>query len=324
MKVLIVSNQGLNKDGIGNPILYRMTASIAKDNRIDNIKFQPVSNSISSFFQIRKIVKNYDLIHIHFGGLYALILRGLLIGKKVKSFITFHGTDIHAKAIKSAKSRKEIIKIKLNQYSSFLSLFIFDRSGFVSEDMIQYIPPIIRNATKRKFFIQSLGVNYDLFKPIDKAKAWNHLNLQPNKYVLFSDVSKTTIKRRDIAENIVNNLKGYKILVMSGVKPEDVPFYINASEFAILTSDEEGSPNIIREVLSLNKPFFSVCVGDAQKQLNGLVNSAIIDRNPSIAAKTIEEKINQPYVDYTRSNLRNRLDFDILCKNIVDLYEQSI
>lgn len=42
---------------------------------------------------------------------------------------------------------------------------------------------------------------------------------------------------------------------MCGVKPDEVPYYINACEFALLTSDEEGSPNIIREVLSLNKSF---------------------------------------------------------------------
>ncbi|MDE5759104.1 MAG: hypothetical protein K2H85_10910, partial [Allobaculum sp.] len=69
----------MNKDGIGNPILYRMASSLSKDNRIETVDFKPVSNKLSSFFNIRRLAKHYDLIHIHFGGIYALILRMLLI-----------------------------------------------------------------------------------------------------------------------------------------------------------------------------------------------------------------------------------------------------
>lgn len=324
MKILLVSNQGLNKKGSGNPILYRMASSLSKDNRIEQVDFQPVVNNLKSYYNVRRIARQYDVVHIHFGGLYALLLRGLLIGINAKKFITFHGTDIHAKALKTAKSLKERLKIRLNQYSSFISLFLFDKSGFVAEDMLQYIPSFIKRCTKNKFFTQALGVNYDVFKNIDKIEAQNHLGLSPGKYVLFSDVSNTNIKRRDIAEQIVNNLPGYQLLIMSGVKPEVVPYYINASDFALLTSDEEGSPNIIREVLSLNKPFFSVNVGDAKKQLLGLNNSAIIERNPIDAATTIKEKNSLPYTDNTRTKLKERLDFDVLNKKIVDLYEQTI
>lgn len=325
MKVLIISNQGLNSKGTGNPILYRMKDAISLDKRVERVEFYPVRNKISSFFKSIELARKYNVVHVHFGGLYALILRLLLIGSGAQLYITFHGTDIHAKAIKTTKSIKEKIKIKVNQYASFLSLYLFDRCGFVAEDMIRYIPSIIKKTTQSRFFIQGLGVDYQLFKPFDSKISKKTLNLDPElKYVLFSDVSNTNIKRRDIAEKIVNNLDDYNILIMSGVKPSDVPKYINACDFAILTSDEEGSPNIIREVLALNKPFFSVNVGDANKQLRGLVNSAIIDRDALKASKTIQEKLKLPYVDNTRENLRERLDFSVLCKNMVDIYEISL
>lgn len=240
-----------------------------------------------------------------------MIIRIALLGVNAKKVITFHGTDIHAKALKTAKGWKERLKIKLNQKASFLSICLFDSCGFVAAEMINYVPKCLSYILKKKGFVQALGVNYEVFKPIEKEDAIRHLGLEDNKkYVLFSDVSNTSIKRRDIAENIVKCLGGnYSLLIMCGVKPLEVPYYINASDFLLLTSDEEGSPNIIREALSLNKSVFSVEVGDAAKQLEGLQNSLIISRDPIKAADTIVNILQKPYVDNTRDTLRDRLDF---------------
>lgn len=262
------------------------------------------------------------MVHIHFGGVYALLIWIALIGLHVKKVITFHGTDIHAKALKTAKGWKERLKIKLNQKASFLSIRLFDSCGFVAAEMIDYVPKCLSYILQKKGFVQALGVNYEVFKPIDKEEAIRYLGLEDNKkYVLFSDVSNTSIKRRDIAEKVVKCLGGnYSLLIMCGVKPQEVPYYINASDFLLLTSDEEGSPNIIREALSLNKSVFSVEVGDAAKQLKGLQNSVIISRDPIKAADTIVSIMRKPYVDYTRDTLRDRLNFVRVNRVVVDKY----
>lgn len=302
--------------------MYRMRDALAKDERIDKVEFMPFTNTISSLGGIRRSAKKYDIVHIHFGGLYALIIRIALLGVNAKKVITFHGTDIHAKALKTAKGWKERLKIKLNQKASFLSIRLFDSCGFVASEMKDYVPKCLSYILQKKGFVQALGVNYEVFKPIEKEEAIKHLGLENNKkYVLFSDVSNTSIKRRDIAENIVKYLGGnYSLLIMCGVKPHEVPYYINASDFLLLTSDEEGSPNIIREVLSLNKPVFSVKVGDAAKQLEGLQNSALISCKPTNAADTIKSISQKPYVDNTRETLRERLEFVRVNRVVVDKY----
>lgn len=322
MRVLLVSNQRQNVNGVGNPIMYRMRDALEKDERIDKVDFIPFENNCSSFMSIRRAAKKYDLVHIHFGGVYALLIWITLIGLHVKKVITFHGTDIHAKALKTAKGWKERLKIKLNQKASFLSICLFDSCGFVAAEMINYVPKCLSYILQKKGFVQALGVNYEVFKPIEKEEAIGHLGLEDNKkYVLFSDVSNTSIKRRDIAENIVKCLGGdYSLLIMCGVKPQEVPYYINASDFLLLTSDEEGSPNIIREALSLNKSVFSVEVGDAAKQLEGLQNSVIISRDPIKAADTIVSILQKPYVDNTRDTLRDRLNFVRVNRVVVDKY----
>jgi len=301
--------------------MYRMRNALEQDHRISEVAFEPAYNSIGSFLKLRSIAKNYDIVHVHFGGIYALLIWRFMIGIDAKKFITFHGTDIHAKALKTAKSARERLKIRLNQKASFLSIKCFDKCGFVAKEMMSYVPSCLKNQMEKKAFLQPLGVDYTTFVPMAKEDAQKHLGLQSGKYILFSDVSNTSIKRRDIAESIVAELgQGYQLLIMSGVKPSEVPYYINACDFALLTSDEEGSPNIIREVLALNKPFFSVEVGDAAKQLEGLINSAIISRNPKEAASKIQEIIGREYSDNTRETRKSVLDFVSINKTIVTMY----
>ena len=326
MNILLVSNQIFTDGRVTNPILTRMANSMRKDSRVEDVRLMPVKYSFEGLKNIRTASKQNDIVHIHFGGLYALVVWLFLIGVRKPKLITFHGTDIHAKAIKSEKRLISKIKIRLNQYASFLSIMSFDRVGFVAKEMEHYVPGCLDKKIRKKAFLQSLGVDYDSFKLIDHNEAKEQLRLINNrKYALFSTISNTNIKRQDIAEAIVKEMgDDYDLLIMSGVRPDEVPVYVNACDFLLLTSDEEGSPNIIRECLALNKPVFSVNVGDAPKQLEGLKNSRIIKRTPSEAAKEIDATLKAPYIDNTREKMRDHLDFDCLNSSIIDIYERLI
>ena len=297
------------------------------DERMENVDFMPfkAGEVISSLRHIAAAGKQYDLIHVHFGGLYALLVWVATCRVRVPKFITFHGTDIHAKAIKSAKSMKEKVKIRLNQWASFVSILLFDKHGFVAEEMQQYVPRWIRKKTNKSAFIQPLGVDYKLFTIQDQQEAQRKLGIHGGKVVLFSDVSNTSVKRRDLAERIVGYMgSDYQLLLMCGVSPDDVPTYVNACDLLLLTSDEEGSPNIIRECLALNKRVYSVDVGDARRQLQGLANSLIISRDPEEAAQMILHNLEKGYTDNTRNSHGDVLDFRQINKGIVDLYDQAL
>lgn len=324
MKVLLLSNQGMVEPFVGNPIMLRYRDALLNDKRIDDVKMLRCNRPFSVAKELRSMAQQVDIIHVHFGGIYALATWLLLLGINKPKFITFHGTDIHAKALRTAKSFSEKLRIKLNQYSSFLSIICFSKCGFVAQEMEKYIPSFLRKILVEKNFIQALGVDYNLFSPMKKIEAQKRLRLMPGKYVLFSDVHNTSVKRRDIAEDIVNRLEGYKLLIMCGVKSDEVPLYINACEFILLTSDQEGSPNIIREALSLNKPVFSVEAGDAVKQLEGLCNSAIISRNPDIAAQQIKNLLMIAYKDNSRETKKSIIDFSECSRSTIQLYVDSV
>jgi hypothetical protein len=322
MKVLLLSNQCMGEPIQGNPIMLRYRDALLAQSCINEVRMLRCKQPFSIIKDLRENACDVDVIHLHFGGMYAFLVWILLIGIKVPKVITFHGTDIHAKAVKTEKRRLTKLKIRLNQVASFLCIYLYDRCGFVSDEMLNYTPKYLSKQIKRKYFIEHLGVDYSLFSPTPTAEAQKRLGLSPNRYALFSDVSNTPIKRRDIAESIVNKLHGYKLLIMCGVRPNEVPSYLNACDFILLTSDEEGSPNIIREALSLNKRVFSVKVGDAAKQIDGLKNSCIISRDPSVAAETISHKLSEIYTDNTRINMQQKLDFTLCVSDIVTIYNQ--
>lgn len=322
MKVLLISNEYPRPGRTGNPIINRLQNALESDERVDSVVFCPFTNKISDFANIRKAAKKNDIIHVQFGGLYAFLVWMSIIGISKPKLLTFHGTDIHAKAIKTSKSYLTKLKVWLSQKASFISILLFDKLGFVSDTLISYVPKWIQNKYKDKFFVQPLGVDYSLFVPATKVDSLKKLGIEDYKYVLFSDISGTPIKRRDIAEAIGERMgEDYRLLVMSKVDPEMVPVYINACEFVLLTSDEEGSPNITREALSLNKRVFSVDVGDVKQQLAGLRNSAIISRNPEEAVRAILQKLTEPYTDNTREGLKAKIDFAKIGNKIVDIYE---
>lgn len=321
MKILLISNEYPRPEKAGNPIIGRLKKALECDERVDSVNFCPFTNHLSDFKSIRKAAKESDVIHIQFGGLYAFMIWVSLIGIFRPKLLTFHGTDIHAKAIKTTKSYFIKLKIWLSQKTSFLSILLFDKLGFVSDTLIPYVPKWIRRKCNKKLFVQPLGVDYGLFLLSEKSKALKTLGIEDHKYALFSDISGTPIKRRDIAEAIVDRLNGdYKLLIMCNVNPEMVPVYLNACDFVLLTSDEEGSPNITREALSLNKRVFSVDVGDVKQQLVGLKNSSIISRNPEEAVNLILSKLSEPYIDNTREGLKEKIDFVTIGSKLVNIY----
>ena len=325
MRVLLVSNEYTKPGRIGNPIIYRIKDALTSNSKVEEVLFTPFKNTFRSFEDIRNAAKGVDVIHVQFGGLYAFLIWFCLLGIRKPKLLTFHGTDIHAKEICTTKSYLVKFKIWLSQKASFCSILMYDKVGFVTDTLCDYVPKFIVKRCRNKMFVQPLGVDFKLFQPINKAEACKKLNIEQKKYVLFSDKSNTILKRRDIAESIVKVLgKEYDLLIMCGVQPSEVPIYINASDFILLTSDEEGSPNIIREALSLNKRVFSVDVGDVKQQLNGLKNSSIISRNPEEAARVISEKLSEPYSDNTRENLRSIIDFDIIADKLVNIYEEML
>ena len=67
-----------------------------------------------------------------------------------------------------------------------------------------------------------------------------------------------------------------RLQVLRGVDHQMIPVMMSAADCLLVTSDREGSPNIVREALACNLPVVSVSVGDIPELLSRDASSGIL------------------------------------------------
>lgn len=210
------------------------------------------------------LTHRYDLIHCHsnISGLILTLSGGWIFNKCILSF------QNDPEKFQDAKLFKKL-------YPFFNKIIVKKPTKYLQRKKVVYLPN---------------GCNKDFFKPMDMEKCKKQLGLDLDKdYILFVDSNtskKRTQKRKDRFDETLNIVrrkyghKNIKELVMIGVKREMVPVYMNACKLHLMTSDQEGSPNSIKECIMCNVPVVSTDVGnvrDMVQNINGCYVSNTFD-----------------------------------------------
>ena len=312
-KVAIISNQRTNSNiKNGNPVLVNLIELLNKTEKIEAVGFT-IKSFIPSFAQIIKIAR-FDIIHVHFGGLHCLFLF-LLFPFKTK-IVTFHGTDLHGSY--GYNNIKAHIKKVINKFISLLSVILANHVGLVSLSLKKHI--MFSMFFNNKIFHNQLGVDYEKFYPLNKKKCKKIFGLKDDKkYILFSSISSSKVKRFDLANEIISRMgPSFKLIQLNGISHSEVVKYINACDALIITSDNEGSPNIVRECLACNIPVFSFNVGDISDISKKGKGVFIIDREPVCAIKTIKSKLN--LIFKSRIEFESIISYSSVIKKQLDFY----
>jgi len=235
-----------------------------------------------------------DVVHAHFGTVTALFA---VCFSKQPVVITFRGSDLNP------SSQYSWIRGYASRIFSQIAALFAEQIICVSEELRQRLW-----WKKKRAEVILTGVNLRDFHPVARDEAreilrWN----EADRIVLFNhSTARAPNKRLDLVDKAFSLLKtrleSAKLVVIKGdVAADLMPLYINAADVVVMTSDFEGSPNIVKEALACNTPICSVRVGDVPELLRGVENCFIVDREPTAIAEGILELVREP----RRSNGRD-------------------
>lgn len=304
MKVLVVCRQ---KQGKISPFIEEQVNSLINEG-IDISFFYIKRGGFSGYLYHYKPFLKYvlkvkpDIIHAHNGlcGLFSSLQNFC------PTVVTFHGSDIN------------LYKSKL---FSFFAYVISSKSIFVSEKLSKKF--FIKNAT-----IIPCGVDVSIFKIMDHSKCKKKYNLNHKINVLFASTFDNKIKNFNLAKKSLELLKNYdiEIVELKGFSREDVAQLLNAVDLLLLTSNSEGSPQIIKEAMACGCPIVSTDVGDVKWIVEGTDGCYVCKHDPYdisqkivMALKFKEIRTNGPKRIFLLG-----LNNECIAKRIIEVYKNVL
>lgn len=205
-----------------------------------------------------------DIVHAHWGSLLALLsAAGTLGGPPL--VITFRGSDINP--VPSERTARSLVRVACSQAAAGKAAAVI----CVSDELRGRLW-----AARGRASVIVDGVDLDRFRPQDAREARRALGWREDERVVLFNVGGRPIdKRLDLAEAAVaeaSRVLGTDVRIegLNGHLPHAImPTLINAADCVLMTSDFEGSPNIVREALACDVPVVSVDVGDVRRWLHG-------------------------------------------------------
>jgi len=274
-------------------------------------------NYIRAWHQVRRrlAAERYDLVHAQWG-------QSLLVAlpKQLPLVVTFRGSDL-AGLIKM-NGRDTWQGRLLAKLSQRLALSA-DEVIVVSKHLLAFLPQQVKAAT-----IPS-GLNLELFRPLDQCEARQALGLpEQGVFVLFGGDPAVTGKRFPLAQRAMillqENIQNVALIPLHGIEHIKMPFYMNAADALLLTSIQEGSPNVVKEALACNLPVVSTDVGDVRERIQSIDGCVVCGND---RPETIADGLRRVLSNRQRINgwpTVQELDERTLTQKVIQIYRQAI
>jgi teichuronic acid biosynthesis glycosyltransferase TuaC len=272
---------------------------------------------IREFKKIRAAIDEIkpDIVHTHYGVIYGFIS---IWASNVPSVITFHGNDLNPHPLHS--KLMSLIARTLSQLAAMKADGIICVSPELKErlwwkrDMAKIIP---------------MGVNRNIFFPIDKSEARKSLGWRDDeRVVLFYSGGDPVIKRFDFAKEVVK--KAEKLCgqirmenLEGGVSYDKMPLYINAADCYLLTSVNEGSPCMVKEAICCGVPVVSVDVGDVAIRFKKIKGARVINNSIDDLAQAICDVFSGENKFYSKA-AAEEIDEEKLLDEVIEIYKDVV
>lgn len=311
MKVLFVAS-GNKKVGQVNSFVQSQYESLEKEGmemRLFPVVGHGALAHVKAAWRVRKLVRKErpDVIHAHYSICgYVATLACLKLCHKPKIVVSILGSfPTHNKKWKLVRHCVQHLWnatiVKSNRTASQLNLPVH----------------IIPN-----------GVNLDTFQLMDHAEARKRVGFEADKkYVIWCSNPTRPEKNWGLAEQAVENVKckveGVELVAVYDKTPQEVATYMNAADCLLLTSDSEGSPNVIKEAMACNCPIVTTNVGDVTERLEGLAGCFVVDsREPKDIAESVAKALEfGKRTDGRERLLEDKLEISQIAKRLIEVYE---
>lgn len=323
MKVLqITTNYPCKENPIFGIFMKEQVESVEKygvENTIffsNGLKSNPRIKFSATFIHLRTAIKlfrhlrrhKYDVVHCH------NVLSGLIL--QIAGGLNDHNTILSLQIDPETPGSSDQ-KFTARLYPKFAKIIVKKQ---------------LKNQ-KEKFVYLPNGVNMELFRPMDRDECKRRLGLDPEKrYILFVDSNTfkaRTQKRKDRFDETLRILRdkyghdNLAELVMTKTAREDVPGWMNACDLYLLSSDEEGSPNAVKECMACNVPVVATPVGNIPDLFDGVEDCRMSKSMEAeeLARLTDEVLRNEAPVNTRDKIIEKGLDMDSIAKRLYKLYE---
>lgn len=289
----------LRKEGISVDVF-----SVEGHKRLDNY--------LRAWEKVRRLLSRraWDLVHAQWAqSALTCLPAGLPL------VVTFRGSDALG-----IPGRRRTLPGWVLQRVGWVVARIASEAIVVAERMVDLLP-------RRKYHVIPSGIDLDLFQPRPREEACARLGLNPaRRHILFAAAPGNPVKRYSLARAAFDSLDSRyraELVVASGVHPDVMPFYMNACDVLLLTSQQEGSPNVVKEALACNLPVVSTDVGDVAERIRNVDGCEICDSQPQALASSLARVLDAGKRVSGRNAVR-QLDESLLTRKVIGVYERAL
>jgi glycosyltransferase involved in cell wall biosynthesis len=246
-------------------------------------------------------LRHYDIVHAHYG------LSGIaasMAGAR-PLIVSLMGSDIFGSFL-------------IRWMVRFFAICVWPVTIVKSEIMA-------RKLGIKKVYIIPNGIDFSLFKEFPRSGARSEVGFTTPRIVLWPADPARKVKNISLAKAAMNMLqcKDCELKVVYGVSTTLMPMYYNASDVVLVTSEWEGSSNVVKEALACNVPVVSTPVGDVARWLSGVEGCSICKPAPADIARAIDRTLKLDRRTHGREKI-GELDNQIVVGKIFSLYMELI
>ena len=274
---------------------------------------------LKAILRIRRKAQSgaFDVVHAHYG------LCGFVCAfQPLPLVVSFWGDDLLG-----TPSAAGGITIK-SQIILSISSIAAHRAEAINCESEEMRSRLRRSRDRAKAHVIPNGVDTRRFHPGDRASSRSRLRLSVDeRLIIFPNAPGERRKRLDLAQAATQLLAARgltcRLWVVQGVPPVEMPDYYRAADCLLLTSDWEGSANVVKEAICCDLPVVSVDAGDARRWTDLTPGCHLVDRNPDAIARGLVAAVGDRHrVDGTR--VREELDIPRTAQSILGLYAEAV